>query len=135
MALLRFQHFLFRGDDLKRAYVLGHALVQRANDDAQMLNEIAWTVLEDAPPSRRDANFALKAALRANELTNSSDAAILDTLARAHFERGAVKMAVTWQERAVARAANDATLLAALEQTLVRYRKALASGAPQGDPK
>ena len=132
LALLRFQHYLFRGDNLKHAYVLGQSLVQRASHNPQLLNEIAWTVLEDAPPSRRDANFALKAALRANELTNSTDAAILDTLARAHFERGAVKLAITWQERAVVRAAGDATLLEALQETLARYRKAYGSSA-QGE--
>ncbi len=135
LALLRFQHYLFRGEDLKHAYVLGHALVQRASKDAQMLNEIAWTVLEDAPPRRRDATFALKAAIRANELTASTDPAILDTLARAHFERGAVQMAITWQERAIARAARDETLLAALGETLARYRKVLASSAPKEGPK
>jgi thiol-disulfide isomerase/thioredoxin len=135
LALLRFQHYLFRGEDLKHAYVLGHSLVQRARDDAQLLNEIAWTVLEDAPPERRDATFALKAAMRANALTASTDPAILDTLARAHFERGAVRMAVTWQERAVAQAGNDETLLAPLEEALARYRKVLAASAPKEEAK
>ena len=132
LALLRFQHHLFRGTDLKRAYVLGSALLQRTWDDAQMLNEIAWSVLEDVPPERRNATFALKAAIRANELTASTDAAILDTLARAHFERGAVALAIKWQELAVARSAEDEGLSASLRETLARYRKVAAGSTKPG---
>lgn len=67
------------------------------------LNEIAWMIVDPGGKiARRDLDFALKAAEKAVEYTQSNDAAILDTLARVWFRKGDVAKALELQEKAVA---------------------------------
>ncbi len=47
-------------------------------------------------------DLALRAAKRASELTNESDASILDTVARVYYEAGHLDEAIAWQKKAVA---------------------------------
>ena len=83
------------------AYALGERIVKDSWDDPQLLNMISWNVLDNPAIKHRDFDFALKAAERANNLTNNEDPMILDTLARAWFEKGEVNKAIAIQERAV----------------------------------
>ena len=69
----------------------------------------------------RDLNFALKAAERANNLTDGQDHAILDTLARAWFDKGDLKRAIAFQEKAVAMSPDGSQMKEELKQTLERY--------------
>jgi thiol-disulfide isomerase/thioredoxin len=85
----------------KKAYGLAHELAESNWDDAQMLNMIAWTIVDDKRVKHRNFDFALKAALRANELTEDKDPAILDTVARAYYESGNLHKAIKWQTKAV----------------------------------
>jgi thiol-disulfide isomerase/thioredoxin len=75
-----------------------------AKDNAQFLNQMAWTIVENADKKLAKPNYELsiKVAERAAELTKSEDAAILDTLAFAHFKKGNYKKAVEIQTKAVA---------------------------------
>ncbi len=69
-------------------------------DSANGLNDVAWKIVDDANVKNRDFDVALKAAKRANELTEQKNAAILDTLARVYYEKGDVKSALKWQRLA-----------------------------------
>jgi thiol-disulfide isomerase/thioredoxin len=75
-----------------------------AKDNANFLNEMAWTVVENKEKKLAKPNYdlSIKVAERAVELTKSEDAAILDTLAFAHFKKGNVKKAIELQTKAVA---------------------------------
>ncbi len=75
-------------------------LVDLAWDDAQMLNGIAWTIASAGDAAQEDLELALKAAARASELRNDNDPAILDTLARCHYELGDLDEAIKWQRKA-----------------------------------
>lgn len=73
-------------------------------DNAMSLNQLAWLVVDpDAKkkPTAELVKAALKAALRADELTKGKEAAIADTLAKAYYDNGQVDKAVSTQERAV----------------------------------
>jgi thiol-disulfide isomerase/thioredoxin len=73
-------------------------------DDTQNLNQMAWQIVDpDArqKPTPLLAAAAVKAALRADELTKGKDAAITDTLAAAYFANGDAAKAVQTQERAI----------------------------------
>jgi thiol-disulfide isomerase/thioredoxin len=97
-------------------------------DKAQDLNELAWMNLdeENGPPEAlRDVKMALKAAVRANELTKGEDGMILDTLALAYFKNGEIDKALENQEKAVklvptGDGADD------LKTRLEKYKKAVA---------
>ena len=74
-------------------------LVETSWDDAMLLNSVAWDIA--VAEGDRDLDLALKSASRASQLTSDSDAAVLDTLARVHFERGDLDQAIAWQRKAV----------------------------------
>jgi thiol-disulfide isomerase/thioredoxin len=72
------------------------------HDDAGQLNLIAWTLVDpEGDVETPDLALALKAAQRANELTDGKNYAILDTLARVHFANGNLEEAIRLQQRAV----------------------------------
>lgn len=91
------------GGNAKAAYAIAPQLLDDNKDDAGTLNMIAWTIVDpDGPVKDRDLAVALKAAVRANELTKGEEASILDTLARIHFLQGDIDQAIQIQEKAIA---------------------------------
>ncbi len=117
------------GDDGASAY--GTKLVEGPiKDEAQALNQLAWSNLD--PDSRvdaakRDVKLALKAATRADELTNGENGPILDTLALAYFRNGEPARALKAQEKAVKLMGDgNAGMIERLEQ----YRKAVEDKKP-----
>ncbi len=98
--------------------------VEQSWGDAATLNEIAWGIA--IGKRREDLALALKAAQHAAELTNNQDAAILDTLARVHYELGQLDQAIERQKKAAEQSPGDPSI----GETLKRYEaeEALKSG-------
>ncbi len=105
-ALQRFSALFGDEGDEESAYAIARQLVEEFPEHAAALNWIAWSIVSTEGLDRRDLELALTAATRANEVTDQEDAAILDTLARVHFELGNVAEAVKWQRKAVTLAPN-----------------------------
>lgn len=110
---------LDRGDE---AYTAAKELAPLIWDDANALNSIAWTGLTLGTPDDRDLDCCLRFAKRANELTDNSAPAILDTLARAYWKKGERAEAIAIQERAVVHAAGT-SFNEGITATLDAYRK------------
>jgi tetratricopeptide (TPR) repeat protein len=115
----------------KKDFAAGYALAEQLGagdlkDDAQGLNQIAWFILDTDEIEKRDYAVALKLAARAAEVSKNEDPAILDTLARAHFENKQIDKAIEVQTRAVALSAKveDPEMRDELAQTLEKYKKA-----------
>lgn len=107
----------------ERATQVAAKLVEQL-DDAQQLNELAWMMVEpDGVLSNRDLSVALKAAEKASKLTDDSDAAILDTLARVHHLMGNNSKAIEVQEKAI-ESAQQPALADELKNTLAQYKAA-----------
>jgi hypothetical protein len=53
-------------------------------------------------PEKRDLDLALKLAIEANDAAGGQDANILDTLARAYYEKKDLQKAVEYQKQAAA---------------------------------
>jgi thiol-disulfide isomerase/thioredoxin len=71
-------------------------------EDPMALNEIAWRIVDPEQPFPvQNLDVAMKAATKANELTESKSGAILDTLARVYWVKGDKKKALELQEKAV----------------------------------
>ncbi len=115
-----FMLLLGKLDRPETAYAMGHELIGGYWDDARMLNAIAWYVVDSKEVKSRDLDFALKAAKRANQLTESKDAAILDTVARVFYEKGDLKTAIKWQTKAVNNAEGRGA--ESLQETLDQYK-------------
>jgi thiol-disulfide isomerase/thioredoxin len=88
----------FAGGNAYGAKLVGGVL----KDNAQGLNFIAWAIVDpDSKYDTRDLKLALKAALRANELTKGEEPNVLDTLAKVYFDSGDAAKAVEIQTKAV----------------------------------
>jgi thiol-disulfide isomerase/thioredoxin len=98
-------------------------------DNASGLNQIAWRIATSDGP--KDLDLAMKAAKRASELTDDSNAPILDTLARVHYEQGDLEQAIRWQEKAVEHANGQRQIVSTLE----KYRKELKPEQTSDDAK
>ena len=117
---------LLHESDNANAYVYGAKLVDGVyKDDADTLNQMAWWVVDpDAEGvEKRDFAFALKAAERANALTNGKSPGILDTLAKVHFDMGEIAKAIELQQKAVD-LTDDAQMKKDLTERLEQYKKA-----------
>ena len=110
--------------DKEAAIKAGTAFVNQT-DDAQSLNQIAWTMLtEDEFEDVRDIKFATMAAKKAMDVTKEKDPAIMDTYARALADGGDIKGAIEWQKKAIALCGDDEKyeeMKAELEKTLKGY--------------
>ncbi len=72
-----------------------------AKDDAELLNAIAWAVVDpDAKLAQRNTDVAQRAAQRAVKLTEEKNPALLDTLARCHWVKGEKDKALELQKKA-----------------------------------
>lgn len=89
-------------------------MVEQMWDSAEVLNEVAWGIATSN--GQGDLDLALKAAQRASELRNNSDAATLDTLARVYYEKGQLDKAVEWQKKAVAHNQGNRSIDVALQK-------------------
>jgi thiol-disulfide isomerase/thioredoxin len=131
-AQLGFQKFqlLASSGDADKAREYGQRLLENLyKDNAQALNNLAWIIVDPKAATKPDAKLvklALTAALRADELTKSKDAAIADTLAKAYFDSGDAVKALQAQERAMKLA--EGTPLEkdqGMKERLEEYRKAV----------
>ena len=112
-----------KGDGTK-VEELAKKLAGTQSDDAEMLNEIAWTLLTDGKIKARDLKLAMKIARAAFDASEGKDPNVIDTYARALFDTGKVAEAVTQQRRAI-QLNEDTDRKSEYEATLKRYERAV----------
>jgi tetratricopeptide (TPR) repeat protein len=80
----------------------------------------------EAKLAEKELALALKAATRADTLTDNDEPAIIDTLAKVYFDMGKIEKAITLQQKAVrlAREKELRPLLPELERRLEQYENA-----------
>jgi len=115
----KFMTFIGPMNEPTKGYAYGNELLKDYWDNEAMLNQIAWLTVDSDGIQTRDLKFALKAAEQANKLSDSSDGAILDTLARVYYEMGDLKNALKFQKMAVENATDQ--FRPQLEEALKKY--------------
>ncbi len=136
VAARKFQIMLTEVGDPKGACAFAaSALEGPLKEHAQPLNDIAWILMDTRglPETDRDLDLALRLAARADDLMKHQRPDVMDTLARAHYERRDLDTAVALQreavelQRRIAESAQDkeraTRLLQELEATLKRYQE------------
>lgn len=108
--------------DASKADELARKLESASSDNAEMLNDIAWTLLTDEKIKQRNLKLATKFAMAAVEASGGKDANTLDTYARALFDSGKASEAVAQQKKAIA-CCEDQEKKAELQETLKRYQE------------
>ena len=127
---------LCNSGDADAGLAIGERLFGANKDSAQVMNALAWYVLDPENGNKIDpkvAKFALKAAEQANELSKGEDFAILDTFALAQFVTGDATAALATQEKALKRL--EATInddshpyFKQFKDAIAKYRKAAEGG-------
>jgi len=126
---------LCNGGEVEPGLELGNKLFEANKDNANALNNTFWYVIDPkmvTKPEPRVAQLALRAALRAVELSHGEDMAQLDTLAEAQYCTGDPASAVETEEKALKRLEAEAKdhshpYFKIFNANLDRYRKAIAS--------
>jgi tetratricopeptide (TPR) repeat protein len=125
---LKFKTLLVDMKDEKAAYAYARKVSEGvAKNLPEPLDGMAWLILEGEGVAVRDYDVALALAQRADELTNHGKPSVLETLARAYFEKGDIDKAIETQARAVAACDeknSDRSLRAELSAGLQKYRAA-----------
>jgi tetratricopeptide (TPR) repeat protein len=75
--------------------------VELAPKDAGMHNDLAWLLATAELPSARNGARAVQLALKACELSQWKNAAMLDTLAAAYARQGDYVKAAEWEQKAI----------------------------------
>jgi thiol-disulfide isomerase/thioredoxin len=99
------QHILADEQEYDKGYALGRKILEKGNNNAEVLNALAWVIVDPDNADKiekKDLELALKAAKRADEVSKSSEAHIVDTLATVHHCKGDLKTALDLQKKAVA---------------------------------
>jgi len=126
IAPLAFKNVLIDKKDPDAAYAFAAKWCDgELKDSPEILNEIAWTTLDDASVPRRDIDLAMRIAQRAVDATQNKNGMIIDTLARAYFEKGDLDKAIELQKNAVK--FSDEGMKADIEATLKKYEEAKAA--------
>ncbi|MFM9997083.1 MAG: hypothetical protein ACKVU4_14940 [Phycisphaerales bacterium] len=134
---LRMQILLTHLSDERGAKKLAEdALEGPHKGDPQVLNAVAWTMMDAVGVAKRDYALAQRLAEEADRLAEHKIAPIIGTLARAHFEQGKLDEAIEIQTRAIELQkrivaefpdyVNQKTLLGVMEDGLRRYTEARA---------
>ena len=121
-----FQILIEKKGDGAKACPLAKKLAEMKKNDSEILNALAWTILDTAKVKNRDLDLALSIAKQAGEVSKYSDPAILDTLARAYFEKNDLDKAIEFQTKAVEKAKGNDSLpndmKAEMKDTLEKYK-------------
>ncbi len=124
---LKFMILLQTGES-KAAAAYGAKVYEDSKDDANALNNIAWSIVD---PDRKVKTtpdllkLAVKAASRGDELNEQKDAAVADTLAKALFDSGETAKAYEVQQRACKLAEGTPLLDGGMKERLEQYKKAI----------
>lgn len=131
--MIKFQILSSPKGDADQALKLGNEILEMEElaDDADTLNNIAWMLVSPDRDSAADPKllkFALKVALKADNLKKNQDASIADTLAKAYFDNGDLEKAVSTQERVIELSAGtDLEEDPGVKKRLRQYKRALES--------
>jgi hypothetical protein len=108
--------------DAEKGYEFGRAYMKEIWDDAQALNRLTLATLDEDLLETRNLAFALQAAQRANQLTESKNPELLATLAQVYSQKGELRSAVKWARQAVENLGDTPPPAAApIRQALERY--------------
>ncbi len=108
-------------DDKQNAAAESVKLLEIAGADAEMLSNLAWTLLTSSSIKHRDFPLALRVATMGMKASDGKNLSVLDTYARALFESGQVDEAIQQQKKAIS-LTSDRKIKSALESSLKAYK-------------
>ena len=124
MAIAAFREYFgaIEQDDADKAKTAAATIIE--NGSGQMLNAFAWRIMTEVKKDKQDLPIALEAATKANKMTQSKNAAILDTFALALFRNGKVTRAIEVQKEALKLAVGNESMEKEFKARLDEFTKA-----------
>ncbi len=108
--------------DIKAATKLGYYVVEKAADDATLLNALSWELLTEEPFVGKFDKLALAAAERCHVVSGGANWMFIDTLALAKFKDGQVEEAIELETKAL-KICDNAGAKASLREALEHFEK------------
>ncbi len=108
--------------DIAGAERIGRYLVEKAVEDAPLLNNFAWNLLTEDGLKGKFNELALLAAKQCDKTGGGENWMHVDTLALAMFENGVVAEAITLEKKAI-KLAGDNPAIDELKKQLERFEK------------
>jgi thiol-disulfide isomerase/thioredoxin len=130
LGFARFQILLEQKDPAGAQKILAE-IGEKNKNDAEMLNNIAWTLVTTKDLPKPDLALAEKMATSANDLAKNENPAYIDTLARIVFMKGDKEKAIELQKKAIGLAEDD--LKEDLKDTLDSYKKGVLPVVDQAE--
>ena len=109
--------------NVKAAQATGRYLIEKAGDDAGLLNRFAWNLLTQDDTKGLFNELALAAAQRCDQVSATKHWMHVDTFALAQFENGAVAEAIKLQENAI-ELCDSPQYLSELQERLQQFQDA-----------
>jgi thiol-disulfide isomerase/thioredoxin len=130
--LLRYRMMLLQqsGNNAEAARIRAE-LVDLVWEEPAALNAIAWEIASSGRSA--ELELAKRAAEQASNLRADKDAAILDTLARVHYELGDIDQAIHWQRMAVENNSGTAEIDETLEKYIAERKPSDESNSDESD--
>ena len=119
----KFQVLATCKEDHQAAERIGYYLVEKAAEDASLLNGFSWALLTDEPLAGKFNKLALAAAERCQQASSGNNWMFLDTLALAKFENGQVAQAVNLEKKALELCPDEGARVV-LQESLYRFEGA-----------
>ena len=140
-AMVKFQVLSSPKGNVDKALEQGNKLLELegVGEDPEVLNSIAWMLVSPERDKKADPKllkFALKVAIKADNLSKNQDPSIADTVAKAYFDLGQLDKAVSTQERVVEQVAGtDLENDPGFKKRLRQYKRALDASKTEDAPK
>ncbi len=107
------------------AWKLGEELFDANKDNAMMMNQLAWTIVDpEGGVKEPNLALALKAAEAGHKASKGENSALIDTLARVVFLKGDVARAIELQKAAIEKTP-EGPMKAEMKKALAEYEAAL----------
>lgn len=139
--MVKFQVLASPKGDVDKALAIGNQLLELddVGENAEALNSIAWMLVAPEREKKADPKllkYALKVALKADNLTKNEDPSIGDTVAKAYFDLGQLDKAVATQERVVEQVAGtELENEPGFKKRLRQYKRALDASKDEAPKK
>ena len=124
MAIAAFREYFgaIEKDDADKTKTAAATIIE--NGSGQMLNAFAWRIMTEVKKDKQDLPIALEAATKANKMTQSKNAAILDTFALALFRNGKITRAIEVQKEALKLVVGNESMEKEFRARLAEFTKA-----------
>lgn len=128
MDMQLFGLLLTQANDPKRAYPIAERLIAENGDNAQLMNQLAWSIATDDSIQERDLDVALRAANAANDASKGEDPSVMDTLATVLAKQGKFEAAIKLETKALKMlGTDDDRMRADFETNIADWKKELVT--------